>query len=263
MNPYFPHDSYHTPNNVPRHWLDRLFWGSRLALHTDFIWEIMKARRLVAQNSYTRSAWAATAFAIFKMVEKCNGRFHITGLTNIRNLTEPVVFVSNHMSSLEGNVLGCLLPQSQEISFVIKESLTRYPVFGPVIGSQEPVTVGRTNPRDDLQKVMQEGVTRLENGRSIVLFPQHTRTPRFVPDEFNSLGVKLAKRAKVPVVPIAIKTDFLINGSYLRDFGPLDRTRPIHFTFGLPFHIQNNKEAHHQIVEFIQHHLHTWQTNQT
>ncbi|WP_420629225.1 lysophospholipid acyltransferase family protein [Candidatus Leptofilum sp.] len=259
MNPYFPGDSYHTPNDTPRHWLDRLFLGSRLALHTHFIWEIIKARRLVTRKAYNRKAWGATAYAIFKMVEQCNGRFHITGLDNIHDLSESVVFVSNHVSSLEGNVLGCLLPHHQEVSFVIKESLTRYPVFGPVIGARQPITVGRTNPREDLQKVLTEGVTMLQNGRSIILFPQHTRTPTFVPDEFNSLGVKLAKRAGVPVVPIAVKTDFLINGRYLRDFGPLDRHQPIYMAFGQPFRVTNSKQAHWAIIQYIERHWAQWQ----
>ncbi|WP_420641086.1 lysophospholipid acyltransferase family protein [Candidatus Leptofilum sp.] len=261
MNPYFPQDSYHTPSNTPRHWLDRLFLGSRVALHGYFIWEIAKARRLVAQNQYTRAAWADTSYAIFKMVERCNGRFHITGLDNIRNLSEPVVFVSNHVSSLEGNVLGCLLPHHQEVSYVIKESLTRYPVFGPVVEARDPITVGRTNPREDLQKVLKNGVEMLQNGRSVILFPQHTRTPTFVPEEFNSLGVKLAKRAAVPVVPIAVKTDFLINGRYLRDFGPLDRSQPIYMAFGQPIHITNNKQAHQAVIHYIQHHLAQWQSS--
>lgn len=259
MNPYFPHDSYNTPTDMPRRLLDRLALGSRVYLHTHFIWEIIKARRLVGQGKYDRVAWANTSFAVFKMVEGSNGRFHITGLDNIRNLQEPVVFVSNHMSSLEGNIFGCLLPQPQEISFVIKESLTRYPVFGPVIGSQDPITVGRLSPREDLQKVLVEGVKKLKNGRSIILFPQHTRTKAFVPAEFNSLGIKLASRANVPVVPIAVKTDFLINGRYLRDFGPLDRSQPIHLAFGKPFAAQNSKQAHHQVLDFIQQHLGQWQ----
>lgn len=261
MNAYFPQDCYQTPADMPRHWLDRLGLGSRLALHTHFIWEIVKARWLVGQNRYNRLAWAGTAFAVFKMVEGCNGRFHISGLDNIRDLAQPVVFVSNHMSSLEGNVFGCLLPLHQEISYVIKASLTRYPVFGPVIDSRDPITVGRTNPREDLQKVLVEGVAKLQDDRSIILFPQHTRTPTFIPAEFNSLGVKLAKRASVPVVPIAVKTDFLINGRYLRDFGPLDRQKPIYIAFGKPFLVDNSKQAHHQVLDFIQHHLATWQNS--
>lgn len=259
MKPYFTEDSYQTPSNTPRHWLDRLFLGSRMALHGLFIWEIVKARWLVAQNQYDRGAVGATSYAVFKMVEGCNGRFHITGLENVRNLNEPVVFVSNHMSSLEGNIFNCLLLPYLDVTYVIKESLTRYPVFGPVIGSRQPITVGRANPREDLQKVLRDGVDQLKNGRSIILFPQHTRTPEFIPAEFNSLGVKLASRAGVPVLPVAVKTDFLINGRTLRDFGPLDRSKPIHVAFGRPFSVENSKQAHHQVLDFIQQHLKQWQ----
>ncbi len=262
MNAYFPHDSYDTPPDTPRHWLDRLVLGSRLYLHSHFIWEITRARWLVAQGKYDRAAWAETSYAILKMTEASGGRFHIRGLDNVRDLNKPVVFISNHVSSLEGNIFGCLLPQSQDINFVVKKSLTRYPIFGPVVDAREPITVGRTNPREDLQKVLVEGTQKLQNGRSILLFPQHTRTATFTPSEFNSLGIKLAKRAGVPVVPIAVKTDFLINGRYLRDFGPLDRSKPIYLTFGRPFAIENSKDAHNQVVEFIQQHLELWQSRQ-
>jgi 1-acyl-sn-glycerol-3-phosphate acyltransferase len=235
--------------------------GSRLYLHGHFIWEIVKARWLVGQGKYDRVAWAETAYAIFKMTEGSGGRFHIRGLNNIRDLDEPVVFVSNHMSSLEGNIFGCLLPLHQEINFVVKESLMRYPVFGPVVEAREPIAVGRNNPREDLQKVLVEGAQKLQDGRSILLFPQHTRTATFIPAEFNSLGVKLAARAHVPVVPIAVKTDFLINGRYLRDFGPLDRSQPLYLTFGRPFPVENSKKAHQQVLAFIQNHLNRWQAN--
>ncbi|MEZ4591623.1 MAG: lysophospholipid acyltransferase family protein [Chloroflexota bacterium] len=262
MKPYFPDDSYHTPDDTPRHWLDRLFLGSRVALHGLFVWEIIKARWLVTRDQYDRAAVAATSYAVFKMAEGSNGRFHITGLDHVRNLTEPAVFVSNHMSSLEGNIFNCLLLPYLDVTYVIKESLAAYPVFGPVMRSRQPITVGRTNPREDLQKVLQDGVELLQNGRSIILFPQHTRTPKFIPAEFNSLGVKLAARAGVPVLPVAVKTDFVQNGRYLRDFGPLDRSKPIHVAFGRPFHVQNSKQAHQESIQFIEQHLQTWQENE-
>ena len=259
MNPYFLNDSYDTLPDTPRHWLDRLTLGSRIYMHSHFVWEIIKARWLVGQGKYDRAAWGETSYAILKMAEASGGRFHIRGLDNIRHIDKPVVFVSNHMSSLEGNVFGCLLPQPHDISFVVKESLTHYPFFGPMLKARKPITVGRASPREDLQKVLIEGLQNLQNGRSVLLFPQHTRTPNFTPSEFNSLGIKLAKRADVPVVPIAVKTDFLINGRYLRDFGPLDRSKPIHITFGEPFAVQNSKQAHNEVVAFIQQHLNRWQ----
>ena len=54
----------------------------------------------------------------------------------------------------------------------------------------------------------------------------------FDPGAFNSLGAKLAARSGVPVVPIALKTDFSGLGPVVKEFGRIDRTRTVHFRFG-------------------------------
>ena len=55
--------------------------------------------------------------------------------------------------------------------------------------------------------VLEGGKQRLQKGISIIVFPQTTRTVRFEPENFNSIGVKLAQRAKVPIIPLALRTD--------------------------------------------------------
>jgi 1-acyl-sn-glycerol-3-phosphate acyltransferase len=80
-----------------------------------------------------------------------------------------------------------------------------------------------------------------------------------IPSQFNSIGVKLAKRAKVPVVPIALKTDAWTNGKRLKDFGPVFPDRKVHFAFGEPMTISGNgADQQKAIVEFIQTKLKSW-----
>ena len=55
----------------------------------------------------------------------------------------------------------------------------------------------------------------------------------FKPEEFNSIGVKLAKKAGVPVVPVAIKTDFWGNGRIIKELGPIDNKKTIHIKFDI------------------------------
>ncbi len=125
--------------------------------------------------------------------------------------------------------------------------------------SRRPVVVGRTNPREDLQAVLAGGQDRLAAGCSIIIFPQKTRKVEFVPEECNSLGVKLAKKAGVEVIPVAIKTDFWGNGWWLKDFGPLDRQKLIQMTFGPPLKVKGSGKAEHeQVLEFISSHLQRW-----
>jgi 1-acyl-sn-glycerol-3-phosphate acyltransferase len=125
--------------------------------------------------------------------------------------------------------------------------------------ARNPIAVSRANSREDLLKVINEGVEKLKNGISVIIFPQSTRTMEFNPKKFNSLGVKLASKANVDVVPIAIKTDFWGNGKYVKDFGKIDRSKKIHIKFGEKITIEGNgKKEHNQIVEFISENLKKW-----
>jgi 1-acyl-sn-glycerol-3-phosphate acyltransferase len=106
---------------------------------------------------------------------------------------------------------------------------------------------------------MTRGKELLSKGTSIIIFPQSTRSAEFVPEEFNSLGIKLAKAAGVQAMPMAVKTDFWANGKYLKDLGAIKRNRPIHMVFGQPFPIYGNgKEEHQRTTNFIVSHLREW-----
>jgi 1-acyl-sn-glycerol-3-phosphate acyltransferase len=125
--------------------------------------------------------------------------------------------------------------------------------------SRDPIVVGRTDPRKDLEAVMNGGMELLSKGISIVIFPQSTRSVEFKPEEFNTLGVKLAKKAGVKVVPLALKTDFWGNGKIIRELGPLDSRRTIYLKFGEPFPVTGTgKEENQKIIDFIQSSLKEW-----
>ena len=107
---------------------------------------------------------------------------------------------------------------------------------------------------------MSGGLGRLANGISIVIFPQSTRSNVFLPEEFNSLGVKLAKKAGVEVVPVAIKTDFWGNGRLVKELGPLDSRKHIHIKFGEPHKVTGSgKDENQKIIDFIASSLNKWQ----
>ena len=108
-------------------------------------------------------------------------------------------------------------------------------------------------------KVNQAGVMPIIFAVSVLLFPQATRSVVFDPGAFNSLAVKLAKKAGVPVVPVALRTDFQKIGRVLKDFGPIDRSKPVYFKFGEPLTVQGNgKAAHQQVISFIASNLRSW-----
>jgi 1-acyl-sn-glycerol-3-phosphate acyltransferase len=253
MREFFPDDDYTTPADLPRDFGDRLCLGGTFWFYLLHSQMMLHSRSLAVSGRYGDDAWAGASRDIMRLLERCGARFHIAGLDHLRRHGGPLVFISNHMSTIETQVFPCIISPLMPVTFIVKRSLTTMPIFGPIMRSRDPITVGRTNPREDMVTVMTEGTKRLQEGTSLIVFPQATRHAVFQPARFNSLGVKLAKRAGVQVVPVAIKTDFWSPGrGWHKDFGPLHRDRPIHIEFGAPMTVEGNgKDQHEFIVDFI------------
>jgi 1-acyl-sn-glycerol-3-phosphate acyltransferase len=257
MQGYFKSDNYTTPEKEKgfTDWLrhNRLYFTLKYA---DIV---LRTRKQAIRKQYDTQAWSDSSYYIFQFIEKAGGKFVITGMENISRTEGPVLFISNHMSTLETMILPCIIAPHREVTFVVKESLVKHPLFGDVMRSRNPIVVGRTDPRKDLEAVMNGGMELLSKGSSIIIFPQSTRSLDFKPEEFNSLGVKLARKAGVPVVPIAIKTDFWGNGKVIKELGPIDSSKTIHFRFGEPMNITGSgKEENQKIISFILESLEEW-----
>jgi len=258
---FFQENSYTTKSNS-RKFIDKLFLNTRIYFVLSYIQQIFVCRRLALRGKYDRKAWAISSHNVVKLIEHCGGKFQIEGFDNFRNCNEPVVIVSNHMSAMESMIFPALIAPFMETTFVVKASIARHFLFGPVMRARDPIAVERANSREDLIYVMKKGKEFLEKGTSVVVFPQGGRREVFKPEEFNSLGVKLAKSKRVKVIPMAIKTDFWGNGKLVKDLGPIRRDREIFIKIGEPLEIiGNGKEQNDQIIKFIENNIQKWQTN--
>jgi 1-acyl-sn-glycerol-3-phosphate acyltransferase len=256
---FFKSDTYDTPVKEQLSLIDRLRRDSRIYFTLKYANCVLYTRKEALKKIYDTARWADSSYYIFRFIEETGGIFRISGMENIKKPEGPVLFIGNHMSTLETMVLPCIIAPHREVTFVVKESLVKHPLFGDVMRSRNPIVVGRTDPRKDLEAVMNGGAELLKNGVSIIIFPQSTRSVEFNPEEFNSLGIKLAKKAGVEVVPLALKTDFWGNGKYIKELGPLDHKKIIHFKFGEPFRVTGNgKEENQRIIDFIESNLKEW-----
>ncbi len=203
--------------------------------------------------------WRRDSYYHHQLVEEIGGIINISGLRNLHQLNQPTVFIANHMSSMEAFLLPAIILPFTQVTYVIKTSLLKYPLLGTILRRVEAVAVSRSNPKDDLKKVFEGAGSMLKNGRSIIIFPQKTRSTELDPDQFSSIGIKLARKLNAPVVPIALKTDMWRNGRILKDFGPLDVSREVYFEFGKPFHVKSNgKNEHENVISFIKSRLNDW-----
>jgi len=257
---YFDSYSYTSQVKGKRSLWDKIIHCNRLYFTIKYAKIVLKTRNEAIRGIYDTKAWADSSFFILRFIEKAGGDFRISGMENISKDPGPVLFIGNHMSTLETMVLPGIIAPHRELTFVVKESLVRHPLFGHVMRSRDPIVVGRTDPRKDFEVVMIKGMELLSKGVSIVIFPQSTRSVEFKPEEFNSLGVKLAKKAGVKVVPFALKTDFWGQGKLIKELGPLDSKKPIHIKFGEPFTVKGTgKDENQKIIDFIQSSLAEWE----
>jgi len=231
-----------------------------LTFYRRFCSIIWRASVKAKRGKYDSAAWAESSFNVFRALESVGVGIDIEGIERFQRLQTPCVVIANHMSVLETVLLPVILQPVRPVTFIVKESLLTYPIFSHIMRSRDPIAVTRTNPRQDLKAVIEGGTDRLGRGISIIVFPQTTRTVAFDPAQFSTIGVKLAARAKVPIVPLAVRTDAWSNGNRLKDFGPIDPKKPVHFSFGEPIQVEGRgTEEHQAVIQFVEEQLQKWQ----
>ena len=251
---------YDTPADPDLTAPERLFGRFHTWFRLAMLRQVFVCSLRYRRHPFTAASWAPHSYAIIRAAEACGGRLHLRFAEGLESVHQPVVYAANHMRVLETFALPAMLLPFGMITMVVKQSLVDYPLFGAVMRAVRPIVVGRKDPRQDLKTVLNEGTRVLkEEGRAVVIFPQATREPTFRPRRFNSLGVKLARKADVPIVPIALKTDFYGIGRVVRDVGPVDPSKPIHVHVGDPMQVTGNGKAQHDaIVAFIAEKVRSW-----
>ena len=141
-----------------------------------------------------RRLWAPGLFAIGGV------RLSVTGGERL-DLAGPTVFASNHQSYLDTPVLFAALPVP--LSFILKEELRRMPLVGWYAAAMGMVFVDR-HRRRAARETVEHAAALLRSGRSVVLFPEGTRSPDGELAAFKSGGFAAPIAAGAAVVPIAI-----------------------------------------------------------
>ena len=113
----------------------------------------------------------------------------------------PVVFVSNHVSSLDIPILFDVLPRSFRI--VYKSSLLYVPLMGQCLAATRHISIDRSRAFSAKRSLL-AAARRIRNGVSVALFPEGTRSGDAPMGAFKRGSFKLAVEAGVPVVPVSL-----------------------------------------------------------
>lgn len=110
-----------------------------------------------------------------------------------------VVIMVNHQSQWETFYLQLLIcPQAT----VLKRELLKIPFFGWGLALLRPIAIDRSQPKAAMKLILSEGRRRLDEGISVVIYPEGTRQPPRKIGRFGPGGSTLACRAGCPVVPM-------------------------------------------------------------
>ena len=205
--------------------------------------------------------WAHFCFATIRTAEMFGMNVMVEGWKNRENYKGPVVFLSNHMSTLETLMLPPMILTYSPFNTVVKASLSRLPGLVKAGAHMGLVPIGRKSPREDLMTIFDEGCKRIAQGGSFLIFPQGSRERVFARKGYSSIGAKLAEKAGVPVIPIAVKTDCEPTRpdgkGWFKDFGTVDPSQDIKVACG-PVLTGSAREMHAASFEWIKGKLDSW-----
>ena len=147
------------------------------------------------------------------------------------------ILMPNHSSDLD--ITACFVACPTPIVFLSKASIRKVPLLGEANARVGTVFVERGN-KESSRKAIRTLVNTVKNGRSVVVYPEGTRSKTGEILPFKKGGFHLAVQAKAPVIPMHI------SGTHKR-FPPraikfIKQKEPIVVKFGDPVISDNVNE---------------------
>ncbi len=125
----------------------------------------------------------------------------VIGLENIPK--GPVVIASNHQSAWDTSFFQTIFPRSV---YVMKKELLSIPVWGSIAKKIRSIAVDRSGGTAALKSLIADTIARLDEGRTVIIFPEGTRTKVGEKNDYHPGVAAIYKSAGVPVVPVALNS---------------------------------------------------------
>ncbi len=119
--------------------------------------------------------------------------------------SKPYIFLMNHQSAMDIPCAFAALPVN--IRFVAKHVLKYVPFLGWYMAMTGMIFINRSNHREAVKSLQRAG-ERIRSGKSILAFPEGTRSRDGLIHPFKKGPFVLAIEAQVPIVPVAIEGSF-------------------------------------------------------
>ncbi|WP_456407855.1 lysophospholipid acyltransferase family protein [Thiolapillus sp.] len=143
------------------------------------------------------AAWGSTNLWLMKLI--CGLEYRIHGEENLPQHAS--IVMCKHQSTWETISLKAIIRPQQ--SWILKQELMRLPVFGWALAAIPNIPIDRSAGRKAVKQIVERGTELLKQDRTIIVFPEGTRTAPGEKRKYGIGGALLAEKSGYPVVPIA------------------------------------------------------------
>jgi 1-acyl-sn-glycerol-3-phosphate acyltransferase len=153
---------------------------------------------------FDRSGKSIHRVAVFwaKMVQIVSGVRTQLFNSDVLAPNQSYIFAANHRSAYDIPALLSTLPIP--FRWLAKEGYFKIPLFGWAMKRAGYISINRSNPKQAYQSI-QQAAQKVNEGTSVIIFPEGTRQKTDQLGEFNKGIFILAMKSQKPIVPVAIQ----------------------------------------------------------
>ena len=141
--------------------------------------------------------WARLALGGLRLL--CGITWRVTGAEHLPT-SGPALIASMHQSAFDTLVWLLLQPR---LAYVLKQELTRIPLFGGMLKQTGMIPVDRGAGAGAVRRLLRAADRAVADQRQIVIFPEGTRVAPGVRAPLLPGVLALAARTRLPVIPVA------------------------------------------------------------
>ena len=153
-------------------------------------------------------------------------KLEIEGLDKI-DKTRSYIFIGNHQSHFDVFAIFTAVPLTAR--FMAKKELYKIPIFGWALSATGTVKIDRSNREKSITS-MNDALTRIRRGVSVIVFPEGTRSEDGQIKAFKKGGFVLALKGGIPIVPVSVSGSRFIQKKHSTKITP----GKIKIIFGTP-----------------------------
>lgn len=143
--------------------------------------------------------WAKGSLLLAQWI--CSIRYEVRGKQYLSQ--QPAIFASKHQSAWDTLIFWALLDQPV---YVLKRELLLLPLFGWYLSRLRSIAIDRKAGSTALKTMLMQAKANLQAGRSVVIFPEGTRTRVGAESVYHPGVASLYSQLGHAVVPVALNS---------------------------------------------------------